>query len=195
MTTALATSFADPTRARLFALLSTGIPPGAAARAVGVTPSYVSQLLAEDESFAEAVAVARVKTLEEDVSHDNTVKSVEAKSLKLISDRLGQVKSAMDAARIFQILNNSKRRTEEAAVDKLDNTPTVSVTLNIPAAAASLVTARNSQGEIIEIGGRSLATAPASKIADIRSKLAEREQERVRLRLDQVRALAVGDFK
>jgi DNA-binding transcriptional ArsR family regulator len=195
MTTALAPTFADPTRARLFALLSTGIPPGAAARAVGVTPSYISQLLAEDESFAEAVATARMATLEEDVSHDNTVKTVEAKSLKLISDRLGQVKSAMDAARIFQILNNSKRRTEEAAVDKLGEGPSISVTLNIPAAAAPLVTARNAQGEIIEIGGRSLATAPASKIADIRSRLLEREQERVRLRLDQVRALAVGDFK
>lgn len=195
MTTALATSFADPTRARLFALLSTGIPPGAAARAVGVTPSYISQLLAEDESFAEAVATARMATLEEDVQHDNSVKTVEAKALKLISDRLGQVKSAADAARIFQILNNSKRRTEEAAVDKLDNAPSISVTLNIPAAAAPLVTARNAQGEIIEIGGRSLAPASASKIADIRSRLLEKEQERVRLRLDQVRQLAVGDFK
>lgn len=195
MTTALATSFADPTRARLFALLSTGIPPGAAARAVGVTPSYVSQLMVEDESFAEAVAAARMATLEEDVSHDNTVKTVEAKALKLISDRLGQVKSATDAARIFQILNTSKRRTEEAAAEKLGEGPAISVTLNIPAAAAPLVTARNAQGEIIEIGGRSLAPASASKIADIRSKLLEREQERVRLRLDQVRALAVGDFK
>lgn len=195
MTALALPTFADPTRARLFALLSTGIPPGAAAKAVGVSPAYVSQLLADDETFAEAVATARIQTLEEDVTHDNTVKAVEAKSLKLISDRLGQVKSAMDAARIFQILNNSKRRTEEAAVDKLDNTPTVSVTLNIPAAAAPLVTARNAQGEIIEIGGRSLATAPASKIADIRSRLLERERERVNLRLDQVRALAVGDFK
>ena len=79
-----------------------------------MTPSYVSQLLAEDESFAEAVAVARVATLEEDVAVDNTVKATESKALKLISDRLGQVKSAMDAARIYQILNNSKRRTEEA---------------------------------------------------------------------------------
>lgn len=198
MTTALAIptpTFADPTRARLFALLSTGIPPGAAARAVGVSPSYVSQLLAEDESFAEAVATARMATLEEDVSHDNTVKTVEAKALKLISDRLGQVKSATDAARIFQILNTSKRRTEEAAAEKLGDGPSISVTLNIPAAAAPLVTARNSQGEIIEIGGRSLAPASASKIADIRSRLLEKEQERVRLRLDQVRQLAVGDFK
>lgn len=190
-----AVSFSDPTRARLFALLSTGIPPGAAAKAVGVTPAYVSQLLADDETFAEAVAVARVATLEEDVVHDNSVKSTEAKALKLISDRIGQVRNPMDAARIFQILNSSKRRTEEAAVDRLDNAPTVSVTLNIPAAAASLVTARNSAGEIIEIAGRSLATAPASKIADIRSRLLEREQEKVRLRLDQVRALAVNDFK
>lgn len=196
MTIATSTAvFSDPTRARLFALLSTGIPPGAAAKAVGVTPAYVSQLLADDETFAEAVAVARVATLEEDVVHDSSVKATEAKALKLISDRIGQVRNPMDAARIFQILNGSKRRTEEAAVDRLDNAPTVSVTLNIPAAAMSLVTARNSAGEIIEIGGRSLATAPASKIADIRSRLLEKEQEKLRLRLDQVRQLAVADFK
>lgn len=105
----MSTDLTNPLITKLLSFLAAGVAPSIAASATGCDPSYVSQLL-ENEQFKEELYKLSAKELEADLAHDSTIESVEAKALKAIEDKLPFVRSAAEAAKIFSILNNAKKR-------------------------------------------------------------------------------------
>lgn len=162
-------------RDKLISLLAAGVPPSAAASAAGVEPSYVSQLL-ETEDFREALLVASSARLEEAIAHDKTVESLESKTLRAIEQKLPFVRSAMEAAKIFQILNNSKKRALTDRDANAGGGNVQLVTIVLPKAAA--VNLRlNSQQQVIEVEGRTMAPLPSRELPKLQEADSKRAAE------------------
>lgn len=168
----MSTDLSSPLIQKLLGFLSSGVPPAAAASAAGVDPSYVSQLL-DNESFRLALYEKSAERLEQDVKHDSRIESVEAKALAAIEQKLPFIRSAMEAAKIFQILNNSKKRamTKNAAPES----GLGSVTIVLPRAIATSLDLRvNTQQQVIEVAGRTMAPLPSKNLPEI---LAARQKQ------------------
>lgn len=166
----------DPVRERLLGLLAAGVSQTVAAAAVGVTDAYVSQLL-DSQEFRDALSLKRVARLEQSVEHDDTIESAEKKALDTVVSKLPFVRSATEAARIFQILNSAKRRNSQ----DVDKTPEQlqQVAIVLPKAAQVHIQV-NTLNQVIDVAGRSMAPLPSSALpalAASRSKDAERAEQ------------------
>lgn len=166
-------SLVDPTREKLLGLLAAGVSQTSAALAVGVTDGYVSQLLSEQE-FSAALVEKRGASLSAAVEHDAKIESVEAKALRAVETKLPFVRNAIEAARIFQILNSSKRRLE-AGSSGGDSLGAQQVTIILPRAAAVQIT-MNTLNQVIEVQGRSMATLPSRALPSLATDVAERRR-------------------
>ncbi len=99
-------------QAKILNFLGSGIEPARVASAVGCDPSYISQLLAQDE-FAAAVSDKRLAALTEATTRDARLNGIED---SLISRTEELVKSPlafsrpMEAIRALHTVNSMKRR-------------------------------------------------------------------------------------
>lgn len=179
----MSTSALDPTHERLLGILAAGVPHTAAALAVGVSDSYISQLLATPE-FSTALAERRSHRLESSIKYENTVESVRDRALKVLDSKLAFVKGPLEAARIFQILDSARRGT---ATPPTEATPlgVQQVAVILPQAAKVHIS-MNSQNQVIEVEGRSMATLP-SKALPALAKQVEADKQLSLQRLEAVR--------
>lgn len=168
----MSTDLTNPLITKLLSFLAAGVAPSIAASATGCDPSYVSQLL-ENEQFKEELYKLSAKELEADLAHDSTIESVEAKALKAIEDKLPFVRSAAEAAKIFSILNNAKKRATVPA-NPMDAGGLSTVTFTLPRAALrSIELKMNPQQQVIEVEGRTMAPLPSNQLpAILASRLA-----------------------
>lgn len=148
----------DPTKEKLLGLLAAGVSQTSAALAIGVSDGYVSQLL-DDPIFSGLLSQKRVDKLENAVAFDTSLAKVEERALKALDTKLAFVRNPLEAARIFQILNTAKQRTQltGATAEALG---AQQVTIVLPK-AASVQISMNSSNQVIEVQGRSMATLPS----------------------------------
>lgn len=165
----------DPTRDKLLSLMGAGVPAVAAARAAGVTEAYVSQLL-DTEDFRTALIEASAGRLEAAIKHDETVESLEAKTLRIIEQKLPFVRSAMEAAKVFQILNNSKKRAVADPNSSQGAGGTQIVTLVLPKASRTSIKL-NSANQVIEVDSRTMAPLPSRELPALQQADAERAKK------------------
>lgn len=159
----MSTDLSDPLVTKLLSFLAAGVAPTIAASAAGCEPSYVSQLL-DNEAFKQELYKLSAKELEKDLEHDTKIEDVEAKALKAIADRLAFVRTPMEAAKIFSILNNAKKRTA-VPTNPMDAGGLSTVTFTLPRAALKSIELRmNSQQQVIEVEGRTMAPLPSSQL-------------------------------
>lgn len=162
----------DHNRAKLLELMGAGIPPSAAAAAVGVDPSYVSQLLDTDE-FRAALVEASAGRIQAALEHDNTVEGLEKKLLRVIEQKLPFVRNPMEAAKIFQILNNSKKRLVTGSDSSNANQGVQMVTIVLPKAAAVNIKV-NTANQVIDVAGRTMAPLPSRELPKLQEADAAR---------------------
>ncbi len=157
----------DPLKEKLLGYLAADVSQTAAALACGVSDGYVSQCL-EDAAFLDALAIRRAGKLEKFIKHDETVESLEQKALNVLEQKLPFVRDAMQAAKVYQILNGSKRH---ATPDKntSDALGAQQVNIILPKAAAVQIQL-NSQRQVIEVNGRSMATLPSRSLPSLTTK-------------------------
>lgn len=151
----------DPVREKLASLLAAGVTKTAAALAVGVDPSYLSQLL-EEEPFRAAIAEKSAGRIQEDLAHDDTIESTEAQALKILAGKLPFVKSAGEAAKIFSILNKAEKRASPSHQSQ-DAAGMQQVSIVIPKAAKVNIQV-NAQNQVIDVEGRSMTPLPSSAL-------------------------------
>jgi hypothetical protein len=150
----------DVTQEKLVGFIAAGVSQNAAALACGVSDGYISQQLDLPE-VREAIALLKAATLEDTVKHDSDIFTVEKNALKAIGDKLPYIRNAMDAARIFQIVNNAKRAASLTGDgQRPESLGAQQVTFVLPKAAAIQI-AFNSTNQVTEINGRSMATLPS----------------------------------
>lgn len=146
-------------RKQIQELLGSGLSNAVVASAVGVSDSYISQLMA-DETFAAAVVAARTLSLTANSARDKSIDSLEDSLLDKLKDVIetNQIYKPQDILRAFAVVNIAKRRGV-AAHESLVINQTV-VNLTIPEKVIRTFTT-NTQGEVVDVEGQTLVTMPA----------------------------------
>ena len=96
-------------RERALKLLGNGVEQEVVATALGVSPSYISQLLAEPE-FASAVAELRLLNLEQASDRDSKYDALEDKLLARLNDTTDYMTKPREVAAVLLGLNKAVRR-------------------------------------------------------------------------------------
>src|SRR5579859_6436223 len=97
------------TRERAAKLLGNGIAQEIVASALGVTPSYISQLLA-DESFAQEVTQLRLINLENASERDGKYDKLEDTMLEKLEELSGYMTKPREVLGALAVLNKAVRR-------------------------------------------------------------------------------------
>src|SRR6478736_8339071 len=99
-------------RDRIKEMLGKGLQQSVVASAVGCDPSYISQLM-EEEEFKMAVLIARATTLEGGIKRDNSWDEIEEMALAKAKDGMNYLSNPRDLIRIAHLANGAKRRAVE----------------------------------------------------------------------------------
>ena len=161
----------DSTREKIVVLLAQGFQPSVVAAACAVTPSWVTQVSQEDE-VREAIALARSKKLEENAKVDATIDELEAAALGTLKNKLPYVRSPVEAAKVFSLLNKAIRRNSGVATTGIEGGTEVRIML--PKSVQGSVNIQiNGQSQVVEVAGRSLAPMPSSALPALAASRAE----------------------
>jgi hypothetical protein len=153
---------------RILAFLGAGIPAERVASAVGCEPSYISQLLA-DENFANEVSQRKVMQLTELTERDKRLDSLEDKVIAKVETALSSpvaLLKPMEGIRALQMLNSLKRRG--SGVDTNVNSGQVSVSIMLPTITLKQFTI-DVNNQVIKADNESLVTIASGQV----EKLAE----------------------
>lgn len=141
-------------------LLGTGIAPEQVASALGVTPSRIAQLLAE-ESFAVKVAALRYESLQSHNKRDGAYDTLEDKLLTKLERSLPLLIKPESILKAIAIVNGAKRRGQSAP-QHVTNTQNV-VQLIMPQIIAQKFTV-NLDNQVIKAGEQELLTMPSGNL-------------------------------
>lgn len=177
-------------RDRIQTMMSSGLEPAVIARAVGCEPSYISQLM-EDEGFREAVQAARIVNLTDATERDKRLSRLEDSAIERLEATIPMVMKPMDAAKILQIVNNTKRRGAELSGGNATSGAPV-VQLMLPEAARVQFTF-NSSNQIIDVEGRSMAPLPTTRLVQMAAERRATISAQPAQALDKQRAQTVLD--
>ncbi len=147
---------------RILSLLGSGISLTLVASAVGCEPSYISQLLANEE-FALAVATERCKDIEQALEVDNRYDRLEDKLLERLENLLPMMLRPREVLHALQIVNSAKRRSQEMQQGAPQQITNNIVYLQLPTKAVNTFEL-SAQNEVISIEGKALVPMSTSAL-------------------------------
>lgn len=156
MSTITSTSIKEKT----LELLGQGIGPEMAASALGVTVSYISQLVSDPE-FTKEVAERRFKNLAKHNERDNKYDQLEDMVLDKLQDLLCLVNNPLALTKILATLNAAKRRGSSAP-QHITNQSTV-IPLVIPTQIIQHFQV-NGTNQVIKAGTQELVTVQSGQM-------------------------------
>ncbi len=162
-------------QARVKDLLAAGVSQVQVANAVGVSESYISQLM-ENEEFRNEVIKARGDAALEDVQADEEADDIEGIARKKIKQLLPFENNVMKVLKVYQVMNGAKRKTAPEQAMQQNAGVIVNITLPQRAIVDFKLT---SDKQVVEVAGRSMATLPSNVL---HQKL--RQEQANRLLLD-----------
>lgn len=142
---------------RILNLLGQGIAPVIVAQTVGCNPSYISQLLQEEE-FALAVAKLRCEGIEKEVNRDNKYDALEDKLLEKLENVLPFMLKPRDILDALTRINAAKRRAT-VGVSETGTGKTTIINLTLPTIVVQKYQT-NQNNEVIDVSGRALINLP-----------------------------------
>lgn len=148
---------------RAIELLCQGVSTTMVADAVGVDPSYISQLRS-DPAVAVKISEALSQQTLEDVKHDSLIDKCEELALQRIEKTIGYANFGQTLA-AFKILNSATRRQQKGGPSG-GNITNVTVNLTLPSRAIPAYTT-NEKNEIIEVEGRTMIAATAKSLDEV----------------------------
>lgn len=150
----MTTTANSSTEQRALKLLGIGTPPSAVALALGVEPSRISQLLA-DEEFSRQVTDLRFVALTRNNERDISIDSMEDKLIKKLDAQLPFMTKSDEILNAFRVINAAKRRGQSAPENL--STQGVAVTLVLPTVIQQKFQV-NIHNQVIQVGDQSLVT-------------------------------------
>lgn len=163
-------------QAKILGFLGSGVSAEKVAAAVGCDPSYISQLLA-DEEFALAVSDKRLLSLGEATARDDRLNRIEdtiiSRTEELIKSPIA-FKSPMDAVRALTMVNGLKRRGSEGAMQTTQHSVVVQLVLPQITAQKFTVDVNN---QVIKTGEQSLVTIPSGGVQALAAAHKELDKE------------------
>lgn len=145
---------------RILEMLGEGVPQVAVSAALGVSESYVSQLMNEEE-FAAAVAERRYKSLSAHTARDRMYDTLEDKLLSKLDSALPQFVRPAEILAGLKVLNGAKRRG--AVHSEMPTGQTQTVVLNIPQVLVNKFST-NIQRQVVQVGDTPLITIGAEQL-------------------------------
>ena len=157
-------------------LLGSGVNSEAVAAALGVTPSRISQLLAEDH-FSRRVADLRYLNLQKHNNRDSAYDSLEDRLLDKLDKAMPLLVRPRDILDAMTRVNNAKRRGQSAATE-VNNHQNI-VTLVLPSVITNkFAVSVNVNNQVIKAGEQELLTMPSGN-------LLKRVEDKQALRLEE----------
>lgn len=150
------------TEERALKLLGSGISQEVVASSLGVSPSYISQLLSE-ESFAARVSELRFQNLAKHNERDDSYDSLEDSLVGKLRDALPLMYKPLEILRAIQVINGAKRRgasTPESIIEKQQI-----VQLTMPTKIIQNFQT-NITNQVIHTGEQSLLTMQSGTLAE-----------------------------
>lgn len=144
----------NSTTERALTLLGSGLGPEVVASALGVSVSYISQLLSSEE-FSASVAELRFKSLSKHNERDNSYDALEDTLLEKMKDLIPLMMRPMEILAAIKVINNAKRRGSSAP-EHITNKSTV-LQLNMPTKIIQHFTT-NINNQVITTGQQDLTT-------------------------------------
>lgn len=155
-------------REKIISYLGAGVSQAVAAEAVGVTASYVSQLLMEP-GVLEEVALLKAGKLDAAVKADATVEQGEKLALERAIKLIPYIRSAREAVAVYGTLNAAKRKAQEdRASEGAGNS--LSVTLTLPKAGRIMIQV-NTDNQIVDVDGVTTAPLPSKALPSMAKRL------------------------
>ena len=145
---------------RALSLLGSGASAEQVASALGVTPSYISQLLSNEE-FKLKVAELRYSSLAKHNQRDEKLDALEDKVLEKLESTLALCFKPMELVKAFQVINGAKRRGQSAP-SQIVNTQNL-VTINIPTQIINKFTS-NINNQVVQVGEQTLETIQSGSL-------------------------------
>lgn len=139
---------------KALSLLGAGVAAEAVAATIGVTPSYISQLIS-DENFAEAVSTLRYESMQKHNVRDNKYDELEDALIDQFNTIRHSIMRPMELVRSLQVINAAKRRgasTPEHITNK-----STQVVLNMPTQIIQKFST-NINNQVIQVSGQELLT-------------------------------------
>jgi len=145
---------------RALVLLGSGIQQESVAAALGVTPSRISQLMA-DKDFADAVTELRFQALQSHNERDNKYDKLEDRLLDSLGNKLPLMMKPAEILKAIQIINGAKRRGQSSP-EQVTNQQNI-VNILLPEKVAVQFTT-NVNNQVIKAGEKELMTMPSSQL-------------------------------
>ena len=149
---------------RIKQLLGNGLSNEVVASTIGVHPSYITQLMS-DEEFNREVIELRTKTLTSHTIRDRSLDAIEDKLINAIADRVDDhsIYKPSDLLHAFRIVNGAKRRGVDVAQSTVINNHVVNLALR---QQTVLSFKTNSVNEVVEVEGQTMVTMQASSLLE-----------------------------
>lgn len=151
------------TAERALTLLGQGVEATKVAAALGVTDSYISQLIS-DENFAARVAELRYESLQKHNARDNRYDTLEDTLLKRMEDCIPLMHKPMEILKAIAVINAAKRRGQSSP-DSMVNKQTV-IQLVMPTQIVNTFKV-NPHGQVVEVGNQSLLTIQSGSMDNL----------------------------
>ena len=148
---------------RVIQLLGSGLSAEVVATAVGCEPSYISQLLADDE-FAKKVSELRIQNLQAATKRDNKWDEIEDKLLDKLKDSVEYIMKPREILAALATVNGAKRRGATAQESLTINNTVVNLTLPQKAVHNFVV---NQTNQVIGVNDQSLLTMPSMNVKSL----------------------------
>lgn len=155
----------EGTAARILEMLGNGLAPTIVSNALGVSESYISQLLSE-ESFSQQVTGLRYANLQAATTRDRSYDAIEDELIKKMKDLLPMMYKPMEVLRAITVINTAKRRGADAPDNTVIHQTVVQLTLPTSITTKFITNVTN---QVISAGDQELITIDAKNLT---SKLA-----------------------
>jgi hypothetical protein len=157
----------DGTAGRILEMLGNGLAPNVVSSALGVSESYISQLLSEEE-FSRQVTTLRYTNLQAATTRDRSYDAIEDALIAKMQDLLPLMYKPMEVLRAITVINAAKRRGADAPDNTVIHQTIVNLTLPQVATQRFITNVNN---QVIAAGEQELVTIGANNLTSLAAKL------------------------
>lgn len=136
-------------------LLTQGLQQSIVASTLGISPSYISQLMGE-EDFRSEVELALSDRAAHDAEHDNLLDAIEQKATEQLDKLMPFITDPMKLMKIMQTMNAAKRRVIRTDAASNSNSHGLQVNIILPTQVVQKLTVDNTNNQVVAIGEQSL---------------------------------------
>ena len=151
---------------RVISLLAAGVSPVQVASSVGCSPSYITQLMSEDDYVKDQVAKKKIAKISEHIQLDEIYDRLEAKLAKKLETALVFEQDPVKIAKMLQMVNGLKRKN--SGVTDVGTAKPVS-TVTLPAVLVQQFIL-NGNNQAVQIGDQTLLTLPSHNLDNLAAK-------------------------